>query len=633
MPIALLLKRLPPRRYTSAVVPPKWIHQRVPVVSTLYFIAAVLQLIAVCCGVWMVFTSERKWAWAILTCAMLSMFGARLFRAASPSGSIGAFSTANAAFVSALMLIAMVLIRRISLESRRHEEKLRESEDRYRSVVTALEEGILIVGPVSVLACNPAAERILGRPAAEIIAGPLDLLCGNLVHEDGSPFTADEIPSKVVLKTAAPCHNLLVGYPNNDSLRWLRVNAQPLAHDKESPPYAAVVSIADVTDQRQNNVALQNAKNAAEEANKAKDQFLAVLSHELRTPLTPVLATIDMLSRDQTLQTAIGADIQLLRRNVELEARLIDDLLDLTRISKGKLQLNLEVVDLHDVIAHVLEICGRDIADKGLVLHKNLAATHRFVRGDPARLRQVVWNLMKNAVKFTPAGGQITVLTSSNERLQIEVHDSGIGIDAASMPGLFRAFEQGDPTIGRQFGGLGLGLAITKALVDLHGGKVWADSAGKDTGARLFVELPLLQGAHAVPAESAAAVQSVSGLRILLIEDHADSARTMARLLKSIGHTVQTAGTVAEALAAAQSPGTFDLIISDIGLPDGTGIDFLTQHRRHCFTPAIALSGFGMEEDVRRSKAAGFSVHLPKPVNFEKLQQAIADAVTPAASH
>jgi PAS domain S-box-containing protein len=604
----------------------------VPVVSTLYFIAAVLQLVAVGYGVWMVFTSERKWAWAILTCAMLSMFAARLFRAASPGGTISSLSTANAAVISALMLIAMVLIRRISLESRQHEQKLRESEDRYRSVVNALEEGILIVNADGILACNPAAERILGMPTPQILGAVPGFMAMDLIHEDGTPVNHGELPSVTALRTGKSSHNEIVGFRKKEAEgephRWLLVNAQPLWREREPNPYAAVVSLTDITERRANEVALRKAKETAEEANKAKDQFLAVLSHELRTPLTPVLATIDVLSRDKALQPLIGADIQLLRRNVELEARLIDDLLDLTRISKGKLQLNLETVDLHDVIAHVLEICARDIADKGLLLQADLAASDHFVRGDPARLRQVVWNLMKNAVKFTPAGGQIAVRTTSGECFQVEVRDSGIGIDTAVMPGLFRAFEQGNSMIGRQFGGLGLGLAITKALVDLHGGKVWADSAGKGTGARLFVELPLLQGAaRAIAIESALKVDSVGRIRILLVEDHVDSARTMVRLLSSIGHTVQTAGTVAEALAAAASPARFDLIISDIGLPDGTGIDFLTQHRRQSSTPAIALSGFGMEEDVRRSKAAGFSVHLPKPVNFEKLQQAIAEAV------
>jgi PAS domain S-box-containing protein len=407
--------------------------------------------------------------------------------------------------------------------------------------------------------------------------------------------------------------------------------------------------------------AAEQARLTAEAANHAKDHFLAVLSHELRTPLTPVLSTVQAIESEADLSPDLRDALDMIRRNVELEARLIDDLLDLTRISKGKLELHLQTVDAHEALTTALDICRSDILDKGLKLEVDLAAARRHLRADSARLHQVFWNLIKNAVKFTPSGGTIFVGTrndggggerppappgdgvngpaaappprapapggAASERLVVEVRDTGIGIEPQVLPRIFDAFEQGERSITRNFGGLGLGLAISKALIDMQGGRLTAASAGRGHGATFRVDMavthvPAAAPGHAGPVPGAS---SRHDLRILLVDDHLDTALAMRRLLQRIGYRVTIANTVAEAIAAYRDD-EFDLLISDIGLPDGSGIDLVRQLNEVRPVTGIALSGFGMEEDVRKSKAAGFYEHLTKPVNFQRLHALIREA-------
>lgn len=363
----------------------------------------------------------------------------------------------------------------------------------------------------------------------------------------------------------------------------------------------------------------------SEAANRAKDHFLAVLSHELRTPLTPVLTTVQLLERRTDLPADLREPLAMIRRNVELEARLIDDLLDLTRISRGKLDLHFQRVDVHELLAEVLEICGRDFEMKRITLTTDLAARRRFVDADPARLQQVFWNLVKNAVKFTPEGGRVHVRSreGADGVVQVQVIDSGAGIEPAVLPRIFEAFEQGGRDVTRLFGGLGLGLAISKALMDLHGGSITAESPGKGLGATFTIELTGAreQTAARPPASAGTQASGRPELRILLVEDHADTREALSELLRLSGHHVEAAGSMATALAACES-GRFDLIISDLGLPDGSGLDLMRQILARCpgGVKGICLTGYGMEEDLRRSEAAGFLAHLTKPVSLQELE-------------
>jgi two-component system CheB/CheR fusion protein len=325
--------------------------------------------------------------------------------------------------------------------------------------------------------------------------------------------------------------------------------------------------------------------------------------------------------------------LRMIRRNAELEARLIDDLLDLTRISRGRMQLRPEIVDASTIMTQALEIVSADIDAKNLRVETTLDPSC-YVKADTARLQQVFWNLLKNAIKFTPPGGSLAVTCrpDGSSRVVAEVSDTGIGIESTLLPHVFDAFEQG--TRARE--GLGLGLAISRALIDLHGGQITAESPGPGRGSTFRVALPQCQDL-VVPTPRRHADTPHEGrettLRVLLVEDHADSAQLMRELLELSGHRVEQAASLAEALLIADSNG-FDLLLSDLGLPDGSGLELVRRLRdagkvRH----AIALSGYGMEDDVRRSREAGFEEHLVKPVSPRELDATIRRVIRHAESH
>ena len=369
-------------------------------------------------------------------------------------------------------------------------------------------------------------------------------------------------------------------------------------------------------------------------ANAAKDQFLALLSHELRNPLSPVIAMVGELEASAGDSPEVRRALEVIRRNVELEARLIDDLLDVTRISKGKLQLSLETVSVHEILQRSYEICREEIAAKDLRIEFRLRAEQAFVEGDPARLQQVFWNLIKNSVKFTPAKGRIVIETfnPSPDKIEIRTTDTGIGIEPDQMERIFNAFEQGQSSITRRFGGLGLGLAISKAMVAAHGGVIKAESRGKDRGATFVVTLSTVAAPAAVaalpeisgPREAALKAAKIkgSGPRVLVVDDHIDTCTGMKMMLERRGYRVTVAHTADQAVEKAAQQ-EFDLVISDIGLPDRSGYELMQELSATRNLRGIALSGFGMENDVSRARAAGFSEHLTKPINFDRLDEAI----------
>ena len=375
---------------------------------------------------------------------------------------------------------------------------------------------------------------------------------------------------------------------------------------------------------------LRAAKEAAEEANQAKDRFLAILSHELRTPLSPILAAVQALELETNLPPQVREALDVIKRNAELEARLIDDLLDVTQVSRGTFQIYPRPVDAHRLVARAVEIARSEIDPRRHPITLDLRARASTVNADSARLLQILWNLLKNGVKFTPEGGTIVIRSyNQDEHLVLEVADPGVGISAEAMPRIFQPFEQLRDQIGTRVGGLGLGLSIARTLTDLHGGRLEAMSEGTGRGAVFRLTLPMIsqdgedQDARVERRSTPSPAPSMRQrrLRILLVEDHEDTVRAMSWLLRRIGHDVSVARTVRDAVAEARRT-PFDLLISDIGLPDGTGWDVIGQMPRRDM-PAIALTGFGMEQDVARSLAAGFTEHLTKPVNFQKLEAVI----------
>jgi two-component system, chemotaxis family, CheB/CheR fusion protein len=400
--------------------------------------------------------------------------------------------------------------------------------------------------------------------------------------------------------------------------RWVETRIYPTAE-------GIAVLRADITARKNSELALQQAKQEAEQANRAKDQFLAMLSHELRTPLTPVLMTIAALRRQDDLPDELRRDLEMLQRNVELEALLIDDLLDLTRIAHGKLELHNDAVDVHATLEHALNICAADLRDKDLSVVRKLEAKEHHSWADAARVQQVFWNLVKNAVKFTPAGGRIEVATHNDaeHNVIIEISDTGIGIEQQLLSRIFDAFEQGGRRTTTQYGGLGLGLAICKRVVDLHGGSITAASDGAGRGAKFTVtlkamETSLLAGPVVYAEESAPA----GAVELLLVEDHADTARVLRRVLEHAGYSVKHAASLAEARELAAT-NAFELVISDVGLPDGSGLELMRSLHSSYGLRGIALSGFGTDDDRTASHAAGFAEHLTKPVDWPQLRGAI----------
>ena len=411
--------------------------------------------------------------------------------------------------------------------------------------------------------------------------------------------------------------------------RWHVSRARPM-RDEQGNVLMWIGSNTDIEEIRQ-------AQAEVERASRTKDEFLAALSHELRTPLTPVLMTLSTLRDETRLPLDVREQISMMKRNIELEARLIDDLLDLTRIAKGKLELRVEECDAHSLVALAIEMVRSEALRKRQTVEVDLAAQRSQISGDPARLQQVFWNVLKNAVKFTAESGRLAVRTRDAEhQLIVEVSDTGIGIEPESIERIFLPFEQGAAlSTEHRFGGLGLGLSISKAIVELHGGAIRAASVGQGAGATFRVELPASENTFPLITDGSRVIENgdrlsrvseqrqATPLRLLLVEDNEPTLAVLERLLTRAGHSVTTAMTVAGALATAAGPVRFDAVISDVGLPDGTGFDLMEKLQITYGLRGIALSGYGMDEDLRRSREAGFAMHLTKPIDFAQLEQAL----------
>lgn len=369
---------------------------------------------------------------------------------------------------------------------------------------------------------------------------------------------------------------------------------------------------------------------ALEVANNAKDEFLAALSHELRTPLNAITSMLDVLELGSSLADTPDAPtpmeldnsgVALIRRNVQILVSLINELLDLTHISRGDLPLELTTIDAHHAIGDALRDLSGELKAKRIDLRVNLRPEFRHIRVDRAKFHRIITNLAGNAIKFTPVEGTIRVTTTSasNDDLIVEISDSGMGIEAGSLARIFSPFEQGDSSVRRRFGGLGLGLSISKSLAKAHGATLEAESEGRDNGAtfRLRIKSAQLFPGEAGPEPKKA--RPGKPLHILLVEDHADTRQCMQRLLESRGHTVSSAGDAQSAVELSERE-EFDLLIADLGLPDRSGLELLSELRqRDPALPAIAVSGCGLPKDVANSKEAGFIEHFVKPVDLQKL--------------
>jgi PAS domain S-box-containing protein len=530
------------------------------------------------------------------------------------------------------------------------DQDLRRSERRYRRLVETAGEGIwAFEADGSTSYANPRLGEMLGSPPEELVGRPLSEF---LIDNDWSPENWSELAG------GATARELRLR-ARDGKVRNVVVTARVIGPDElpagamssaEGPPSGILLMVTDLTDRKRAEEELREAKEVAEAACRAKDRFLAVLSHELRTPLTPVLFGVSAM-----LEAGPDAEarptLEMIRRNIELEARLIDDLLDLSRFSRGRMRLEFETIDIHDTVRRAIEICNDETFVAGLEVVTNLAAVEHHVHADDARLLQIFWNVIRNAVKFTPANGRLTIRSANiagpardgdgqSELIAIEFEDTGIGIDPLVLPRIFEAFEQHHDDLRGRSGGLGLGLAISRTLAEAFGGRLTASSPGPGLGSTFRLELATVAAA-VVPAPNASAPASPgsrsdpigrSGLRILLVDDNLDTLRYLSTVLRQRGHVVVTADCVAAARAAVnEAILPFDLLLSDIELPDGDGHFLMRELSASVRIPGIAVSGFGAEEDVRQSREAGFFEHLTKPVEFSSLLAAIHRATSGAA--
>ena len=522
-----------------------------------------------------------------------------------------------------------VLVFRDITEKRQAERDLQQ----FAAIVSSSEDAI--VGEAldgTITSWNVAAERLFGYSASEVIGRSIDLL------EPPRPEDATGVTLLRIRKGERVQQYDTTRKRKDGERVSVSITVSPIL-DANGRILGSSRIIRDIGERKRAEVALrasaaalENAKKAAEEASQAKDHFLATLSHELRTPLTPALTSAQLLERRSDLPPRFRPAIELIRRSIELEALLVDDLLDLTKIARGKIELRREPVDLHVIVQNVADICRSDILHKRQALALDLRATEHHSEADAARIQQVLWNLIKNSVKFTSEDGSITIRTENPEpkQIRISIVDNGVGIRPDLLARIFQPFEQGPnaalPRHGGHggLGGLGLGLSISKTLVELHGGTIYAQSEGEGRGSVFTVVLAaFLERRFAAAARVSDELATRKPLSILAVEDHIDTAQALAQLLDSEGHAVETAGTVADAVGLFRDR-PFDLLITDLGLPDGSGYDLLGELRKIRPIRGIVLSGYGMDADIALSLSSGFDEHLIKPVNIRRLIAAIS---------
>ena len=457
---------------------------------------------------------------------------------------------------------------------------------------------------------------------------PIAFICGPIVIWTAFRFTQRETATGIFILSVIAVWGTLhgfgpfVGESENQSLLTVQSWTAVLA-------ITAMALSAGMAERRRVEEELQQQKSIVEAANRTKDHFLAMLSHELRTPLTPVISALESLEIEPTRTEDTKASLAMIRRNIELETQLIDDLLDFTRIARDKMQLRFARVDAHQAVSNVVEICRAEARSKRLHVHLNLRAKNSHVTADTAKFQQIIWNLLKNAIKFTPEGGDITISSENPSAtvFTVSVRDTGIGMEPEVMQRIFDPFEQGNRSFEHRFGGLGLGLAISKSLAQAHGGTLTAQSDGSNLGSTFTLSMEALpQGETASVASKAITDSARQALKILLVDDHHDTCSALEKLLARRGHLVAVTHDVRSAMEAAVH-NKFDLLISDIALPDGTGMDLMMQLRAIANVPGIAISGFGNNGDIERSLQAGFSEHLIKPIKLDNLEAAIERAL------
>jgi PAS domain S-box-containing protein len=461
--------------------------------------------------------------------------------------------------------------------------------------------------------------EILGKGFRELIGRPLGEIAIDVLESDEAALL-ERLPEAGEGTSARESLEVRIGE------RWFQANADPVSDDRNGV-FASVLILADITERKLLEEALRRHAEELAQAAHRKDEFLAMLSHELRNPLGPIRNALHLLRLRGSDPTIIQRIREVVDRQIRHMTRLVDDLLDVSRITRGKILLRYVRLDLARLARDTAEDHRMAVEEAGLTFTLDLPATPVWVVGDPTRIAQVLDNLLHNAVKFTDAGGAIAVRLSAEAtacQAMVSVTDTGVGIAPEMLPRVFAIFEQADSSMDRSRGGLGLGLALVKGLVQMHGGEVRAESEGSGRGATFTFWLPLGQAGK---AESETPAPDEKSARVLVIEDNRDAAETLRELLDLHGHEVEVAYSGTEGLAAARCFRP-DVVLCDLGLPGMDGYAVAAELRSSPETARarlIAVSGYGQMEDRDRAREAGFDLHLTKPVDPERLSRLLAE--------
>jgi PAS domain S-box-containing protein len=530
------------------------------------------------------------------------------------------------------------------LKKRRTEFRLVESEARMSGIIASAMDGIITVDERQwICVFNPAAEEMFGCTAAEAMGEPVQRFLPGWSAWPAAPPGQRVIPFEGIgLRTDGERFpvELAVSWVETPRRRYCTCLARDIRERKRAQlererliREQAARREAEAGRAKMEAAALENANlyHELRRADRLKDEFLAMLAHELRNPLAPIRNALHLIHlAGATLAPALADNFDIIERQVTYLVRLVDDLLDVSRISQGKIQLRREPVDLGEVVTRAVESSRPLIDARGHQFAVRLPAQALTVLGDMVRLVQVLANLLNNAAKYTPEGGQIEldVEASANGReVAVRVRDTGMGIPPEILPRLFEPFTQSERTLDRAEGGLGIGLTLVRRLVGMHGGTVQAHSAGPGLGSEFVVRLPVVVGEAVVPASPPNQTGPARRRRVLVVDDNEDAAVTLARLLDAMGHDVHTAHAGPEVLEAAEVYRP-EVILLDIGLPGMDGYEVgrrLRADQRFDGCLLVALTGYGSPEDRERSQAAGFNVHMVKPVDLDALKALLRD--------
>jgi PAS domain S-box-containing protein len=616
--------------------------------NTLYFVAAVLQFAAIIFAIRMSLEVADRRPWLLMLLALAVMFGARILALSVPMQLRQHISPFIAPLISLLLLIALFAIRRVAMAERMSRlsaatsaAERDASEGRYRSLVELSPDVLFVNADGRIAYANAAAVKFFGAKNAEELIGRSPL---EFVAAESKPLVESRIQR-------------LITQGGNTPLAvedWVRLDGSnvPVEAIAAIVPWrdgsAIQVILRDISERKRAEeeksrllASERAARSAAEHASRMKDEFLATLSHELRTPLNAIVGWSHLLLRGDPDDADFDQGLSTIERNARVQTRLIEDLLDMSRIISGKLRLDVQqVLPVAFVEAAINSV--KPAADaKEIRLEQILDGHAGPVAGDPGRLQQVMWNILSNAIKFTPKGGRVQViLKRAQSQIELSVADTGQGITQEFIPFVFDRFRQADASTTRKMGGLGIGLAIAKQLVDLHGGSISVRSPGEGMGSTFTVQLPLMvihanKGEGGWPVSSAAGARAgnhspiaLQGVRVLVVDDEADARDLIRRVLEDCKAEVMTAASAAEAVPILETQ-RFHVLVSDIGMPVVDGYEFLRQVRLLKSEdggriPAIALTAFARSEDRTRALMAGYQVHVAKPVEPAELVATVA---------